>query len=108
MLGIARKEARLRYLQQHWSTQVRGAHPKIVMYSPSDPKRTCGIGNVGIQGMKATDLAKTLLDKHKFFTVGVENDAGNVHGCRITPQVFITPKELDSFSSAIKDIARTA
>ena len=105
MIGTQRKEARLRYLQQYWSTKLRGAHPKIVMYSPSDPARTCGIGNVGVAGMKATDLAKTLLDKYKVFTVGVENDAGNVHGCRITPHVFIRPSELDQFVSAVKAVA---
>ncbi|HEX7939681.1 MAG TPA: aminotransferase class V-fold PLP-dependent enzyme [Gemmatimonadaceae bacterium] len=108
MIGTARKESRLRYLTQYWSTKLRGAHPKIVMYSPSDPKRFCGIGNVGIQGIKATDLQKTLLDKYKVWTVGVENDAGNVHGCRITPHVFIKPSELDTFVAAVKDIARTA
>jgi selenocysteine lyase/cysteine desulfurase len=108
MLGTARKEARLRYLQQYWSTKVRGAHPKIVMYSPGDPKRTCGIGNVGVQGIRATDLAKTLLDKYKVWTVGVENDAAGVHGCRITPHVFIQPKELDVLVSAMKQIAATA
>jgi selenocysteine lyase/cysteine desulfurase len=103
-LGTARKEARLRYLQQYWFNKLKGT-PKVVMYSPSDPKRVCGIGNVGIQGLKATDMAKTLLDKHKIFTVGVENDAGNVHGCRITPHVFIKPSELDQFVSAVKSIA---
>jgi selenocysteine lyase/cysteine desulfurase len=107
MIGTARKEARLRYLQQYWFTKLRGT-PKVVMYSPSDPKRVCGIGNVGIEGMKATDLAKTLLDRHKIWTVGIENPAMGIHGCRITPHVFIQPKELDTFVAAVKEIARTA
>jgi len=107
MIGTARKEARLRYLQQYWFTKLQGT-PKVVMYSPSDPKRVCGIGNVGVQGVRATELAKTLLDRHKVWTVGVENDAGNVHGCRITPHVFITPRELDAFVGAMKQVAATA
>src|SRR5688572_322950 len=37
-IGIARKEARLRFLQQYWTRQVRGV-PRIVLNTPSDPKR---------------------------------------------------------------------
>ena len=37
-IGVARKEARLRWLQQYWTTKVRGL-PKIVLNTPSDPKR---------------------------------------------------------------------
>ena len=107
MIGSARKEARLRYLTQYWSGKLRGT-PKVNFYSPSDSKRSCGIGNVGVEGIEATDLAKTLLDKYKIFTVGIENDAMGIHGCRITPHVFILPKALDTFANAIKDIARSA
>jgi selenocysteine lyase/cysteine desulfurase len=107
MIGTARKEARLRYLQQYWFTKLQGT-PKVVMYSPSDPKRVCGIGNVGVQGIKGPDLAKTLLERYKIWTVGVENEAGNVHGCRITPHVFIQPRELDVLVGAIKEIAAKA
>lgn len=78
------------------------------MYSPRDPARVCGIGNVGVRGIKATDLAKTLLDKYGVWTVGVENDAAGVHGCRITPHVFTQPKELDVLVKAITEIARSA
>ncbi|HXD21947.1 MAG TPA: aminotransferase class V-fold PLP-dependent enzyme, partial [Gemmatimonadaceae bacterium] len=63
VIGSARKEARLKWLQQYWTTKVRGL-PRIVMNTPSDPKRTGAIANVGIQGMKPADLAKTLLEKY--------------------------------------------
>jgi hypothetical protein len=38
--------------------------------------------------------------------VGIDNNG--VVGVRVTPQRFITPKELDRFAAAIKDIAATA
>jgi len=28
-----------------------------------------------------------------------------VHGCRITPNIYTTPKELDTFVEALKDMA---
>ena len=102
MIGTARKEARLRFLQQYWTTKVRPL-PKIVMNTPSDPKRTCGIANVGVQGMKSADLAKVLLDKYKVFTVAI--DGALVHGVRVTPQVYTSTGELDRFVAALKELA---
>ncbi len=101
-IGIARKEARLRYLQNYWTRQVRGL-PRIVLNTPSDPRRSCAIANVGIEGVAPKDLAKTLLDKYKIWTVAI--DTANVHGARITPHLFTTPAELDAFVRALKDIA---
>jgi selenocysteine lyase/cysteine desulfurase len=102
MIGIKRKEARLRYLQNYWTSGVRGV-PKIVLNTPSDPKRSCAIANVGVEGVAPAALAKTLLDKYKVWTVAI--DTANVHGVRVTPQVFTTTAELDTFVRALKSIA---
>jgi len=102
MIGSARKEARLRYLQQYWTTKVRGL-PKIVMNTPSDPRRTCAIANVGVKGIAPGDLAKVLLEKYKVFTVAI--DGAGVHGVRVTPQVYTSSGELDTFVSALKELA---
>jgi selenocysteine lyase/cysteine desulfurase len=101
-IGIERKEARLRYLQQYWTKQVRGVR-NIIVNTPSDPKRSCAIANVGIANMKPGDLAKTLLDRYKVWTVAI--DGANVHGVRVTPQLFTTPQELDVFVRALKELA---
>jgi selenocysteine lyase/cysteine desulfurase len=101
-IGAARKEARLRYLQRYWTDKVRGV-PRIVLNTPTDPKRSCAIANVGIEGMKPADLAKTLFEKYKVWTVAI--DTANVHGVRVTPQVFTTPKELDVFVRALRELA---
>jgi selenocysteine lyase/cysteine desulfurase len=103
-LGAERKEARLRYLQRYWTTQVRGV-PNIMVNTPTDPKRSCAIANVGVSGMKPADLAKTLFDRYKVWTVAI--DTANVHGVRVTPQLFTTPKELDVLVRALKEIAAT-
>lgn len=102
MIGSARKEARLRYLQQYWTTKVRGL-PKIVMNTPSDPRRTCAIANVGVRGIAPGDLAKVLLEKYKVFTVAI--DGAGVHGVRVTPQVYTSSGELDTFVAALKELA---
>lgn len=102
-IGRDRKEERLRYLQRYWTDKVRDV-PNIVVNTPVDPKRSCGIANVGIKTMKPHDLADTLLKKYKIYTVAI--DGANVHGCRITPNVYTTPKELDVFVNALKEMAK--
>ena len=102
-IGAERKEARMRYLQQYWTSKVRNV-PGIEVNTPEDPKRACGIANVGIKGMKPAVMAETLLKKFKVYTVAI--DGANVHGCRITPNLFTTPAELDVFVNALKEMSR--
>lgn len=101
-IGPERKEARLRYLQNYWTSKVRN-NKNIVLNTPEDPKRSCGIANVGIQNMAPADLAKTLLDKYKIWTVAI--DGQGVRGCRITPNVYTTTGELDAFVKALTELA---
>ena len=106
-LGVERKQARLKHLQQYWSTRVRDV-PNVVFNSPRDPNRTAAIGNVGVAGMKPADLAKTLFERYKVWTVAIDNANANVHGVRITPQLFTTPAELDVLVRAITTLAASA
>ncbi|HEY5441013.1 MAG TPA: aminotransferase class V-fold PLP-dependent enzyme [Gemmatimonadaceae bacterium] len=101
-IGIQRKEARLRYLQNYWTSWVRGTR-NIVLNTPADPKRSCAIANVGVGSMAPAALAKTLLEKYRVWTVAI--DTANVHGVRITPQMFTTTGELDTFVRALKELA---
>ncbi len=101
-IGSARKEARMRYLQQYWTTKVRGV-TNIVVNTPTDPQRAAGIANVGVSTIKPGDLAKTLLDKYRIWTVAIDRE--NVRGARITPHLYTTPTELDVLVSALKELA---
>jgi selenocysteine lyase/cysteine desulfurase len=101
MLCAERKEERLRYLQLYWTSKVR-EFPHIIMNTPADPARACAIATVGIKGMKPTDLAKTLFDRYKIFTVGI--DGFGVNGCRIVPNVYTSTEELDVLVNALKEL----
>jgi selenocysteine lyase/cysteine desulfurase len=104
MIGPEKKEARLRYLQQYWTSRVKDV-PGIVLNTPTtDAKRSCGIANVGIKGMDPGEMAKKLMNDHKVFTVAI--GYANVMGCRITPNVYTTEKELDAFVVALKQMAK--
>lgn len=102
MLGGERKEARLRYLQNYWTSQVRQL-PHIIINTPADPARSCGIANVGVQGMQPAELAETLMKEYGIYTVAI--DGANVHGCRVTPNVYTSTEELDRFVEALTEIS---
>ena len=101
-IGAANKENRLRFLQQYWTKKVSHL-PKIQLNTPTDDQRSCAIANVGIKGMKPSEMATTLLNEYKIYTVSI--DGAGVHGCRITPNVFTSLKELDTLVNALKEMA---
>lgn len=102
-MGPLRKEKRLRFLQNYWTSALRTT-PNVLINTPADPARSCGIANVGIQGLKPALLAQKLLEDHQVFTVAI--DYANVQGCRISPNVFTTTEDLDHFIKAIKTLAQ--
>jgi selenocysteine lyase/cysteine desulfurase len=101
-IGKKEKEDRLRLLQNYWVDQVRD-FPNVIINTPRDKSRSCGIANVGLKNMKPSDLSKNLYEKYNIYTVAI--DSVGVHGCRITPNIYTTFKELDVFVKAIKELA---
>lgn len=104
MIGADKKEARLLFLQKYWTDKVRNI-PGVVVNTPVDRARACGIANVGIKGMKPAMLAETLLKKYNIYTVAI--DYANVQGCRITPNLYTMPGELDVLVKALAEMAHT-
>ena len=98
MIGAAKKEARLRYLQYYWTSKVRDK-TKVVVNTPVEQHRHCAIGNVGIEGIDPKALSRIMLEKYKIWTVAI--DRPNVRGLRITPNVYTTTNELDIFVDAL-------
>lgn len=104
MIGAARKEARLRFLQQYWTDKVRGV-PKVYLNTPTGD-RACAIANVGITGMTPKALADALFDKFKIYTVAI--DTVPVKGVRVTPHLYTSIGDLDALVRALNEIARGA
>ena len=103
-IGMKKKEKRMRYLQRYWSDKLRIIE-NIIINTPEDINRSCGIGNVGLTNMSPSQMSKVLFEKYKIFTVAI--DYANVKGCRISPNIFTTTNELDQFVSAVKEMANT-
>ncbi len=101
-IGMERKEKRMRFLQRYWSDKLRNVN-NVIVNTPIDIDRSCGIGNVGLTNMSPSKMEDLLFEKYKIFTVAI--DYANVKGCRISPNIFTTTKELDSFVDAVKELS---
>lgn len=101
-LGAERKENRLRFLKNYWVDKVKGLS-NVTINTPHSNERSCAIANFKINSLAPTETAKQLLEKHKIFTVAINNKGAE--GCRITPNVYTSLHELDKLVEAIKELA---
>ncbi len=92
----------MRFLQRYWSDRLRNME-NVIVNTPEDVNRSCGIGNIGLTNMSPSEMARTLMDKYKIFTVAI--DYANVRGCRISPNIFTTTDELDKFVDSVIKMA---
>jgi selenocysteine lyase/cysteine desulfurase len=103
MIGSERKEKRLHYLKNYWMEKIKHL-PGIRLNTSLHPKWGCAIGNVGFEGKKTADLDSFLLEKYRVHVVGIEWE--NIHGIRVTPNVYTTTKNLDTLVEGITAFAK--
>jgi selenocysteine lyase/cysteine desulfurase len=105
MIGMERKEARLRYLKDYWMEGLEDV-PGIYFHTSMKPEFSCGLGNFGIEGMEPADIQRKLMGDYRIYTISINWE--NIHGVRVTPNVYITTEDLDRFIYAVKEIAASA
>lgn len=98
-IGGPRKEARLRYLRDYWARRLL-ATGRAVLNTSLDPRFSCGIANVRIEGLDTARLQSWLWDKKHILTVAIKHEEFN--GLRVTPNVYTTLEELDRFAEAVE------
>jgi len=103
MIGSERKEKRLHYLKNYWMEKVKDL-PKVKLSTSLHPKWGCAIGMVSVQGKKPAELDSYLFNNHKIHTTTIEWE--NIHGVRVTPNVYTTTKNLDVLVEGISNFAR--
>jgi selenocysteine lyase/cysteine desulfurase len=103
MIGAPRKEARLRFLKNYWVDQVKNLS-RVSFLQSKHPKMSCAIANIAIDGKKPEEVSGELFTKYKIHSVGINWE--NIHGVRITPNVYTSLKDLDKLVGAIKQIAK--
>lgn len=98
-IGLDRKAARYRYLHSLWINDVKGLPNVRFLTDITKPLNQCALVNVHIDGVDHGKLSEWLLKKHKIFTVAITHDEFN--GLRVTPNVYTTVKEVETFRNAM-------
>ena len=101
-IGIERKAARLRYLRDRWANRLAQA-PNIRIHTNLDPAHSCAIATVQITTMKTPDVVAKLWDKWRIVATPIVH--AEYEGVRVTPNVYTTLEELDTFASAMEQLA---
>ncbi|MEX0879297.1 MAG: aminotransferase class V-fold PLP-dependent enzyme [Thermoanaerobaculia bacterium] len=101
-IGADRKAARLRYLRDRWAKRLRAADPRVKILTPLNDTESCGIGLVHVEGIDTEKLQAHLWEKHRIMTTPILHAEFN--GLRITPSVYTSPEELDTFCGRMEQI----
>lgn len=102
-IGAERKAARLRYLTLRWANRLK-QHPRIKIHSSLEPGQTWGLALVGIEGIEAARISTFLWDKYRIIANAVTRD--DYQGIRVTPNVYTTLEEIDTFVAAMEDVLK--
>ena len=103
-IGVERKAARFRYLRRRWTDRVRDL-PRVKILNSDDPEQSCAIGFLSIDGFEAGKLYGYLWSKYRIWTSPTVMP-GEYQGVRITPNVYTTLEEIDTFAEAVEQIVK--
>jgi selenocysteine lyase/cysteine desulfurase len=101
-IGVERKAARFRYLRRRWSDRVRRL-PGVKILNSDDPEQSCGIGFLSVDGHEASKLMDYFWTKYRIWT-SPSAIPGEFQGVRITPNVYTTLEEIDTFAAAVEKL----
>jgi selenocysteine lyase/cysteine desulfurase len=102
-LGVERKAARLRYLTMRWAARLKG-RPRVQFHSSMLPGETYALANIGVEGIRAADINRFLWDRYRIITTAITRE--DYQGIRVTPNIYTTLEEIDTFSTAMEDLLK--
>lgn len=98
LIGNRRKEERLWYLKNYWTSQVKHL-PGVSIGTPESRGWSGAIGLLQIEGLEPSEISQALWKDHKIHTVAIIWEA--IKGVRITPHVYTSLRDLDLLVKAI-------
>ncbi len=103
-IGAERKAARLRFLKDRWARRLEG-QKGIRILTPFDPEQSCGLANVSIEGMNPGKVGSHLWERYRMIVTPIIHE--EFQGLRITPNVYTTLSEIDTFCGAIEKLLKS-
>jgi len=104
-IGGKRKEERLRYLTRYWATRLQKLSNVRFLTSFRSPEMSCGIATMQLQGIDSNALQRHLHERRSILVQSVASRwAPEIHGIRVTPNLYTRLDELDRFCEVIEEI----
>jgi selenocysteine lyase/cysteine desulfurase len=101
-IGGDRKAARLRYLRDRWARRLT-ATGRFKVHTSLDPAQSCAIGTVQVLGVDTSKAVQQLWDKWRIIATPINH--AEYTGIRVTPNVYTTLEEIDTFGDAMEKIS---
>jgi isopenicillin-N epimerase len=98
-IGGERKIARLRFLRDRWAKRVMAESDRVRILTPLDSPNAGAICLVHIEGMDPGRMGSWLYDHHKIVCTPIVHP--EFDGLRITPNVYTTLDEIDTFAEKL-------
>ena len=98
MIGAKRKQERLQFLKKYWAERALEL-PGVSIGTSLHPDWSCGISLLKVKGKTPKEVADFLFRKYKIHTVAINWE--NIHGVRVTPNVYTRLKDLDRLQKAL-------
>jgi selenocysteine lyase/cysteine desulfurase len=101
-IGIERKSARLRYLRNRWAERLTKTG-RFKLHTSLDPAQSCAIGTVQVLGVETNKAVGQLWEKWRIIATPINH--AEYTGIRVTPNVYTTLEEIDTFAEAMERIS---
>ncbi len=103
MVGVARKQKRLIYLKNYWTSAVAQLQ-NIKFNTSTEVENSCAIANFSLTNMTVSQLDSALSSQYKIHTVGIQWPG--VNGVRVTTNLFTSKNDLDKLITAITTLSK--
>jgi selenocysteine lyase/cysteine desulfurase len=98
-IGAERKIARLRFLRDRWAKRLLAESPRVKVLTPLDSKNSGAIALFSVDGLDVAALGSWLLANYRIVNTPILHP--EFSGIRITPNVYTTTDEIDTFADTV-------
>ena len=98
-IGAERKIARLRFLRDRWAKRLLAESPRVKVLTPLEGKYSGAIALFSVDGLDVSKLGSWLMANYRIVNTPILHPEFN--GIRITPNVYTTLDEIDTFADAV-------
>lgn len=99
-IGAERKIARLPYLRDRWAKALLADSDRVKVLTELGPDKAGAIAMFNVDGIEPGALGGWLLANHRIVSTPIVHP--EFKGIRVTPSIYTSPDEIDTFVDAVK------